>query len=446
MTFGSYARYDPAEAFFGHYSAKGMLDFAARHWLAYAGWIGTLLVPPILFALARRREGRAVAYGNAVPARSTFVPWFYVTLAAAFGLTLIWGMKQDGDMYYYNAFFNYSIYYGLTLGLAGSAAVLLQSYVGRSDMAAVRRVICAALWVGAGAVVAGEAAEFKEHAGSLPADQLAAESVSRAAAATVPPGGTCYLRWSPWEIWPSAIAVALQLERSGREVRVDDDLAILFGKNRTLSGRALDLSRPLVCWRVAPVSQDPARLGRWPVGQDCGIEAQALPDLNPAGGRIRFAAGGNFMDYVVFGWSETTVDWDWSDEREALLQFHPGPLPADAGGVDMVFDAWSYFKPGSPQPQRVETIFNGVRLETAELPVAVNAPAKARVHIDAARWREAAARGGVALHLIFPDAKSPFELGLSTDRRPLGGGFRSIGFELTVGSTPVVPQSSSGTR
>ena len=433
LTFGSYTQYKAGEPYFGSYSTRGMLDFVTLHWRAYSGWLLALCVPPILFAVSRRRAAQVPGADGTRPAPSTFVPWFYVTLAAAFALTLVWGMKQDGSMYYFNSFFNYSIYYAVALGLAGSLAVFLQTLTAGGGDTAARRVICVALWIGAGVAALDKAPQCKALAGDEAADRAAAQSVRLAAAATLPAGAVCFLDCDPWAFWPSAITVALQLDRMGYRVRVDDAWGIMFGANRTLAGNPVDLSRPLPRWRIVPISRDPTRLGRWPVLMDCAIEVMPLLDIDPAGGRIRLGDK-NVVGYIVYGLPPTDGDWTWSDERNALIQFRPLPLAADARGVDVVFDAWSFYKPGSPESQRMETIFNGVTLETVHLPVNLASPEKPTVHIDAALWRAAVAQGGAVLQLRFPDAKSPAEVGLGTDARPLGGGFRSIEFEPTVPS------------
>ena len=430
LTFGSYTTYRPGESSLGHGSIRGMLDLIALHWRAYLCWVLTLLVPPILFAVARRPAAQVPGGGGTRSAATAFVGWFYVTLAAAFALTLVWGMKQDGELYYFNSFFDFSIYYAAALGLAASLAVFLQTLT--AGAAAARRVLCAALWIGTGVAALDGADLFKAHAADTPGDLAAAHSVTLAAAATLPPGETCYLDCDPWGIWPSTVAVALQLERLGYRVRVNNDWATMFGANRTLAGNSTDLSRPLVRWRIVPMARDPARLGRWPVLMDCGIEVTPLLDIQPDGGRISFAAGGNLTGYALFGWPPPAAgDWTWSDQRDALLQFRPLPLAADANGVDMLINAWSFYKPGSPQAQRVETVFNGVRLETVRLPVEVGTLEMTKVHIDAAVWRDAVARGGAVLQLHFPDAKSPDEIGMNADTRPLSGGFRRIEFKET---------------
>ena len=293
-------------------------------------------------------------------------------------------------------------------------------------------MICLALWVAVGAAPVDGAANFRAHAVDFPADRAAGHVVNSAAAATIPPGGACFLDCRPWEYWPAAIAVALQLERLGYQVRVNNAWDVMFGRNRTLAGNPVDLTKGMVRWRVAPIATDPAKLGRWPVLMDCGIEVLPLVDISPVDGQILFSGDGNFTNIAIYGWPPTDSDWTWSDQVDALLQFRPLPLSDDASGVDMIINAWSFFNPAHPHAQKVETIFDGVKLATIELPLEGGTLETRTVHIDAAVWRAAVARGVAAVQFHFPDAKSPFELGASADVRPLAGGFRSIAFKVAV--------------
>ena len=438
LTFGSYGFYDPAKNYLAHYSAAGMLDFAALHWRAYLCWVLTLLAPPVLFVAARRSAAVQEPTG-AAPTPSTFLPWYYATLAASFALTLVWGMKQDGNLYYFNAFFNYSIYYGAALGLAAALAVFLQALTVGPGLAQARAVICAALWLGVGAATVNGAANFRAHAVDFPADRAAGHVVISAAAATIPPGGACFLEVRPWEYWPAVIAVALELERLGYQVRVNNAWEVMFGRNRTLAGSPVDLTKRIVRWRVAPIATDPAKLSQWPVLMGCGIEVLPLVDISPADGQILFSGDGNFTNVAIYGWPPTDTDWTWSDQPDALLQFRPLPLADDANGVDMVINAWSFFNPDHPQAQKVETIFGGVKLATIELPLEGGTLETRTVHIDAAVWRAAVARGVASVQFHFPDAKSPLELGVGADTRPLAGGFRRIAFKAEAPTAAEAP-------
>ena len=54
-----------------------------------------------------------------------------------------------------------------------------------------------------------------------------------------------------------------------------------------------------------------------------------------------------------------------------------------------------------------------------------------QVHIDAALWNDAAARQNAQVVFRFPDATSPYLLGLSEDRTLYCGYFSSIRFQAS---------------
>ena len=67
-----------------------------------------------LLAPERREARRFLAWGGA-----------FVGMAVI--LTLYWGMIQDGDMYYYNAWFNFGLYY---FGLLVAVGVVCERTMG----------------------------------------------------------------------------------------------------------------------------------------------------------------------------------------------------------------------------------------------------------------------------------------------------------------------------
>ena len=163
---------------------------------------------------------------------------------------------------------------------------------------------------------------------------------------------------------------------------------------------------------------------------DSSIDFMPIADLSPDGGKIRFAADGNYDQYAFAGWAQTTDDRAWNDRPNGLVQFRPLPLPAgNTAGVDMLIDAWSFTAPRAMTPQRVDINFCGTRLPTISLPL--EPPAEPiKVHLSPELWRAACARGFAKVMFHFPDARSPYSLGVSTDTRKLGGDFRSIEFRV----------------
>lgn len=427
LTFGSYEGYQPGRADFGHYSGSGMREFVGLHWRTYTLWLGALLGTPILFLVARRRtkeEEHVVAHqaGN-------FIPWFYVTLTASFILTLIWGIKQDGPMYYFNAYFNYSIYFCLALGLASALARVLMAWTRSPKMGRLRLVVAAFLWISVAGAAVYRSKNFRSNdAFGAPEDQLAASTVERAMVG-LPKEAVYFLDCHPWTNWPITIAVALELERLGHPFRVNDNWGIMFGSNHTVRQGGIGATTPLVRWIVVPQSENPDRLKQWPLPGGSALDARNLSEVSPDGQRISFSKDGNFNDFAFFGWSPSDGTWTWSDQQTAMLAFRPLPVLGNAGqGVEMLISAWSFSPPDKADRQRAMIELNGVALGTVYLPINDADIQPVHVWISAAQWHDAVTKGTARLQFDFPDAKSPASVGLGADARLLGGGFRSIEF------------------
>lgn len=405
LTFGGYDQYDPAENFFGRYSADGMLAFVLRHRWAYLGWTTALVATPILFAMSRtgRRDG--------------FLRWFGVMTGAALVLTLFWGMRQDGQMLYFNAYFNYSIYFCAALGLAAALSACLQAWTAAPARRVVRAMVSAGLTVGAGLAAWNHAAAFENPAVVEGGGDALAELTARNAAATLRPGQVCYVDWRGWDGWTAATGIVLQLDRLGYRPRVNDNWKIMFGQRRAFSPEDARSGELAVHWKIVPTA------GQY------GIEPVSLAALEPDGGEIDFSADGNWQRYACAGWSPSGAT-SWADQPCALLQFRPLPLPADGVvGVDLLVDAWSLTAPGAPTAQRVEVFFDGAAPTMISLPLAIG-DGPVRVRIPAEQWHDACTRGFAKVWFRFLDARSPYKLGMNNDERRLGGGFRRVEFRL----------------
>ena len=434
LTFGGYEGYNPSEIYFGKYSAAGMFAFVGQHWRAYGCWLAALVGGPLFLALARRKTSATLPGGGPeVPVvaeeRDTFLRWFAAMTASAFALTLFWGMKQDGPMLYFNAFFNYSIYFCAALGLAAGLAAFLQALLaGRTRLA--RALVAVVLFAAAGVVTFRNAASFRSVTASGPDCVTLATATAEAAKATLPPGAVCYLSLEKWDAWPIATGVVLQLDRLGYQGRVNDNWHIMFGERHTFSHDPADFDHPTVHWNIVPVAVKKGSANRWPVWPEYCIDVMPISDLSPDGGKIRFAVDGNQEQFAFVGWPQTPGDWTWNDQPNGLVQFRPLPLPADnTAGVDMLIDAWSFTAPLAMTSQRIEINFCGTKLPTVFLPLAPPAE-PVRVHISPDLWRAACARGFAKMLFQFVDARSPYSLGVNDDTRKLGGGFRSIEFRV----------------
>ncbi len=397
VTFGGYDQYDPVQDFFGRYTVGGMMAFIGRHARAYLGWTAALVGTPLLSALVRKRQGDG------------FLRWFGVMAATAFVLTLLWGMRQDGEMFYFNAYFNYSIYFCAALGLAAALSMCLQAWIAAPG----RAVISAALVGSVGIAFWWEAASFENLGVVEPGGDALVALTAQTAEATLHPGQVCYVDWHGWDGWGTATGTVLELDRLGYRPRVNDNWKTMFGHRRAFSWEDAYSDEVVGHWRIVPAVAG------------YGVEALPLADLEPDGGMIHFSADGNWGCYACGGWAPSG-ETSWADQPCGLLQFHPLPLPTEgAAGVDLLIDGWSL----TATAQRVEVFFDGTPLPTVSLPLRLgDEPAKVR--IAAEQWRAAAGRGVAKVAFRFLDARSPYELGMNNDERKLGGGFRRVEFRV----------------
>ncbi|MGI4976393.1 MAG: hypothetical protein ACRYG6_05570 [Janthinobacterium lividum] len=124
---------------------------------------------------------------------------------------------------------------------------------------------------------------------------------------------------------------------------------------------------------------------------------------------IPLAAGAGRRDILGEGWCEAERDGTWTGDSEARLHL---PLPPGPGACVLRLDAAPYRVAHKLGAQRVLVLANGRLLGRLRL----DAPGEASLAIpaEAARGRRV-----LSLTLLLPDARRPFELGDSDDRRLL---------------------------
>lgn len=435
LIFGSYDLYQAGRQDFGHYSAADILAFVRLHWRAYALWTTALLGAPVLFFAARHNRSVKEEVAEAPQSSRYFIFWFYAVVIVALVITLIWGMKQTGPMLYFNGYFNYSIYFCVTLGFASALAAALMTWTQKGVTRKLRLLFSGLLWLGVAGAAVAERTVFRSNEILAQATlQTMATNLERATAA-LPPDTVYFLDFYPWEAWTIAIGAALEIERLGHPFYVGDNLEIIYGARHTSHEMKLDPSTNLVRWVVKPSNQTPASTNQQPLLPGYVLEEKPLPDLDPNGQQIRFSQDGNFQSFACFGWA-AAGDWTWSDQRRALLMFRPKELPKEADGVDMVVWAWSFAAPGRSGAQHAIIQFNGHPLSTVTLPLLGPQEQPVRIHIKREMWQEVVAKKSAWVQFDFPDAISPASLGGGSDVRLLGGGFSRIGFEITPALAP----------
>lgn len=412
--FGAYDSYDPGRLDFGRYDAAGMGEFVVRHWLPYAFWATVPLAFGVLAVVARPMP--------------RFLAWFAASLGATAGLTLVWGMRQEGEMFYYNALFNSAIYGTAALLPAVAVAALLARILpSRRSASMVPVGVSGLLFLLAGGILWSRAS--RAHTGGYDdaPHRAVAEAVRRGELTlTLAPAGR---KEVPFILFPPnaldlALAVAVQLDRAGFDFCVDNDWGNLFGEAHTPAHRPPADPLPTTNWRIVPPAGARAtRVSALPTGYPDHRIVTSTPTLDPAAGeRIVFSRDGNYELFSLSGWAPTDTNWTWSSGRDVGLGFHPEPASA---AVEMSLRAWPFTVANKLKGQRVEVFFNDVTVGLSTLRDEAH-PVVCR--IPTALWNSSA---GARVRLHFPDAASPRALGLGgQDVRLLGGGFRSIDFRL----------------
>ena len=100
-----------------------LVQFFGMHLRMMAIWSGALL---LIVVAGIRRLRREELSSSASAGRWRFLVCLGIVCVLCAGLTLVWGHVQDGDMFYFNAWFNYGIYFVLGLIAVGALVDTLE--------------------------------------------------------------------------------------------------------------------------------------------------------------------------------------------------------------------------------------------------------------------------------------------------------------------------------
>ena len=482
LQFGAYVPYTPVGNEFKAYDHAGMVAYLHAHRALYGAWsVAALLAAWALLAGGRAggaEEGFSTSAGPLPPvlAARRFRAWAAVFLLLALGLTLRWNVMQDGQMYYFNSWFTFAIYYfGALIALAVVCAGLrgLPSVSGagnavggqpvlRERVAGIVLVIAVAGWWSPGLRLADPdpGATRAMHADILRAERSTpgADTGGKEAAITM-------LAFQ-YEAAPTAVAVALQLKRDGWSVVTQEQWRHFIGEDDCwdeLPEKTIGESR-LRLWRVVhrgsvtdgtpetdlPVTTAPYVCGYFGQADDVVVRSSipVLGSLASGDASIRFVPGGNAPEYAVDGWSSPEPWGTWSDGLHTLLWFRP---PAAVDARDTVEITLAGLVPLLDPPlgltrQRMQVYFDGQPLGPEKQLTGIVESLTYRV--PAALWNHGAASSNPdnRLELDFPDATSPAALdptGLNVDTRLLGVGLREVRFRVVPPPEPVATAGHS---
>ncbi len=433
LLFATYRPYLPGQVYFGHYDLSGFVAYLRAHALFYVGWLvvlGLAAQAPLayIWPRARRVDGSVPA---AVNDRRRFLAWAALLAALNIGLTLYWGTRQDGLMYYYNSWFNFAIYY---FGALIAAAVLCaarsdQTTAGETGAEAgrARSRLPLARLLGVGAVILLAdlfAGRLRIHNYFPEGANFMHASVERARAATNanrPP--VCKVLFVPEDYWTTAVGVGLQLARAG-------DPFVVAGRWKNTFGAEHDWQRltpqslqdGLCPWYIGPsgtvrrgVSADAPTFVLRP-DASLAVTPTTLEIMPPTlelsasvkEANIDFMLGGHAADFFIGGFGQVDAGGTWNAEPMAALAFRPQAVQGTS--VEIIVTGAPCLAPAhGVTRQRIRLYFNGTCLCPEQQ---LSAPGSVVFNIPVTTWNAAAANPMpiASLAFQFPDAVSPASL------------------------------------
>lgn len=443
LQFGSYTEYTPYRNAFGHYDLPGAMVYLRHNALFYVMWLAAMALALRPLARSFRRRSAEDAAPDAVPPDThRFLAWGAVFLIAGFGLTLFWGVIQDGPMTYFNAWFNYSFYQFTALLALASLCARPGAVVTDARRQWAMRLGGAAAVLAVCVVLAEPLRIYDPVPDAAKATRTAVQQAIYDA--NVPGQPRTKLLIFTQETWEIATGIALQLSRAGQPFVVLPQWVIVVGEQHrwkdfpdNTSLERLEIFR--LHARHAETAKQPA-YALPKVGAALTIVPSVIDPADESRSVIEFRPdGNNFLGFQVIGWS-AREDWGtWNDGHVALLAFHP----KSAGGsdVEMRLNVIPLLAPKyGLTEQIVRVFFNGEQVESERVFSQVE-PAMTFT-IPSELWERAASEPSMipaTLEFRFPNAVAPRLIdpeNPNNDPRTLAVGFRQIQFRKADAPPP----------
>jgi hypothetical protein len=251
----------PADLAVLDFSRSEFGSFLSAHALGVAVSVLVLAVLPLVLSVTNVRSRMAAkagagdetgGAGNDDSREPRLLGAFYAILALAFVLTLAWVALQRGPLYEFNSFFIYGLMYAAALpplmmlsrrwsvGLVRPATALL--------VAVAVVLVC----------LTSLPLPMSEDPAGLAVNRDVQETVAkRSSSAPV------LLEFRPSD-WPTALAVALALDRSHVQWFVEPSESFLFGSEHVFAAGSGAAAAPPEKWYLKPL--DPSHVGQVPMG------------------------------------------------------------------------------------------------------------------------------------------------------------------------------------
>ena len=415
LLFGAYTAYNPADNEFAAYDHAGMWAYLWAHAGIYLLW--GVVAAAVFWALVAGWRGRKVAEVGDEDAGIRFRAWAAVVLGLIVTLTLRWNCRQDDQMFYFNSWFTFAIYYfAALLALAVVCAGLRPKTPRRWERFLGVAAVGAVCVCGAAALRLTDPSPAATRA--LQADILRLEAASRAALSN-PESKPVRLLHFEYDTSPVAVGVALQLARDGVPFCTENRWHAYFGDTLDWSHSPVSApsGAPVQAWHFMHADPSPpgVHLTTSPyvreffhAPDDLAVRYSDFPidPATPGGVTMGFGPGGDAPRYGVGGWFTADDGQTWIDDPHALLAFQPVPvLPADGEVEITLVDLASVLTPAQQTARlRLRVFFDGQPLgvETVLPPE----PATLSFRLPVARWNAASVPGALRGRLLLelPDA------------------------------------------
>lgn len=363
------------------------LDLFTAHWPAFTCWLG--LIGGLVVGVRR---------GWFAPeARLAGIGWlalhFWLGTAA---LCVVWGVMQAGPMMDFNGYFYYGFIYLVLL----AAAALVSS---RPALASPPHWLIPVLLLGA---VATGALKFRLPGPDANQQEILSRDMLLDVLAARPERDRPILLSFNHHDWPEVVMAALVLKRQGVPFYADENWEFMFQEEHLVPTAWLKADQPpMEVWRFIPRTAGAPGL-RFTKGLNLVLTPQPLAADH---GDIDFSSQGNIGLYLSAGLASPEDDSSWTSQPDVLLQFRPDPAVRD---VEMQIIATPFLPGKRIEMQPTELRFNGRLLFSSPF----TEPGVLRVRIPREIWNQ---HPVAALHLHFPNAKAPSQVGVSSDVRIL---------------------------
>ena len=442
LMFGAYAAYNPADNEFAAYDHAGMWTFLRAHAGLYLLW-SVVAAAAFWALLAFWRSRGSAGESEEADAGLRFRGWGTIFLGMIVALTLRWNCRQDDQMFYFNSWFTFAIYYfAALLALAVGCTALHRNARGWLERSIGLGWVCAVAFWNAPALRLTDPSPAATRA--LHADLLRLETASLATWSSPGPKPVRLLHFE-YDISPVAVSTALQLARDGVPFCTENRWHAYFGDALDWSHSSADKPGATVqIWRfghanssssAVHLTTSPYLLDFFHAPDDLEVRYtdQPVDPAAPDGVTIRFGSTGDAPRYGAGGWFTADDGQTWMDDPHALLAFKPVPLVPASGDLEITLvDLASVLTP-PPQGarQRLRVFFDGqpIGAETMLMPE----PTTLSFRLPVARWNAASAEGSLRGRLLLelrhaPLAPKPNAFAAQPPRPVIGLGLREIRF------------------